>query len=159
MAALHFITSSTNLVGLRPGLARRHFRCTQASILPHHFITSSPDLVGLRPDVSVPWNPSLGLRRVDFDVPGDSFSSPEGLLVTHFRPPRGSLGFPGSPRRPQIDPRRAPRAAPETLSKQGDRWWSVYTSQQAPSLMPVHKSQPPPAPASCANAHTSVTRK
>ena len=33
---------------------------------------------------------------------------------THFRAQRGSRGLPGPPRRPQIDPRRAPRAAPET---------------------------------------------
>ena len=89
---------------------------------PHHFVTSSPDLLGLRPDVSVAWNPSLDLRRVNFGLPGDSFSIPEGRLGL----PRAS---PEASNRPQT----APRAAPETLSKQGDRWWSVYTSQQAPS--------------------------
>ena len=33
---------------------------------------------------------------------------------TDFRAQRGSRGLPGPPRRPQIDPRRAPRAARET---------------------------------------------
>ena len=71
---------------------------------PHHFVTSSPDLVGLRPDVSVSWNPSLDLRRVNFDLPGDSFSTPEGLLglpraspEASNRPQTGSPGRPGDP--------------------------------------------------------------
>ena len=106
LAALHFMTSSTILVGLRPGLAWRevHLRCKHTTILPHHSITSSPYLVGLRPDVSVPWNPSLGPRRFDFGIPGDSFSVPEGLLglpraapEAPNRPQKGSPGRPGDP--------------------------------------------------------------
>ena len=52
--------------------------------------------------------PSWDLRRLDSELPGDSFSTPEGL-------PGASPGV--------------PRPPPETARFRGDRWPSVYTSR------------------------------
>ena len=76
---------------------------------------------GLRPDSASPivilgaYTPRLASRS-PVGASGGGIRSCPGA---HFRPQTGSPG--------------PPRAPPETSRFKGDRWWSVYTSQQGPS--------------------------
>ena len=62
---------------------------------------------------------TFGLQDAQSGPPEAWVGAPGGLIFDPGGPPRGVPG--------------RPRAPPETSRFKGDRWWSVYTSQQGPS--------------------------